>query len=110
MSDDGLNLCVCQPEGPQSQPWTARKQRIVRRANRERQQAIRTMVWAALEAIPRAVQRWNARRHARATLCSMTDYELRDLGVSRTAIEAALRRYEGNPDDYSESDKHPTGI
>ena len=110
MSEDGLNICVRGPQGPTSQPWSARRKRITRRANRERHQAIRTMVWAAITGLARAAWRWNQRRHARATLRSMTDYELRDLGISRTAIEAALRRYEGNPDDYSDSDKHPTDI
>jgi uncharacterized protein YjiS (DUF1127 family) len=110
MPDDGLNICVREPQRPTSQPWIARRKRIVRRANRERHQAIRTMVWAVFTGLARAARRWNERRHARATLRSMTDYELRDLGVSRTAIEAALRRYEGNPDDYSDRDKHPTDI
>jgi uncharacterized protein YjiS (DUF1127 family) len=108
MSDDGLNICVSGPQGPTSQPWSARRKRITRRANRERHQAIRTMVWAAITGLARAAWHWNQRRHARATLRSMTDYELRDLGISRTAIEAALRRYEGNPDDYPDSDQQST--
>jgi uncharacterized protein YjiS (DUF1127 family) len=108
MSDDGLNLCVRVPQPPQ--PWSARRKRITRRANHERHRAIRTMVWVVFAGIAHAVRRWSERRHARATLRSMTDYELRDLGISRTAIEAALRRYEGNLDDGPDSVKHSTGI
>ena len=92
MSDDDLNVCVRSPLGSASQPWIARRKRIAQRANRERHQAIRTMVWAAITGLACAAWRWNEHRHARATLRSMTDYELRDLGVSRTAIEAALPR------------------
>ena len=93
MSDDGSDLCV--RELPRSPPWATRRKRIVRRANRERHQAIRGMVIGAFSALTRALQRWNDRQRARAALLSMTDYELRDIGISRTAMEAAIRRYEG---------------
>jgi uncharacterized protein YjiS (DUF1127 family) len=102
MSEDGFDLRPPRAH-PITLPWITRRKHIVRRANRERRRSIGLMVSGAFAVFAQAFRRWNDRQRSRAALRAMSDYELRDLGVSRTAIDAAIRRYEGNPEDYPDS-------
>jgi uncharacterized protein YjiS (DUF1127 family) len=74
------------------QEWTALRKCIVGRAHEERNRAIRQMVAGTFGVIWRVWRRIRDRQEARATLGSMTDRELWDIGLSRSGIEVAIRR------------------
>jgi uncharacterized protein (DUF1330 family)/uncharacterized protein YjiS (DUF1127 family) len=94
MSDDGFDLLAGNARHLTPLQWTALRKCIVRRAHEERNRAIRQMLVGAFAAIRSAWRRVRCRQEARAELCSMTDRELRDIGLSRSGIEAAIRRNE----------------
>jgi uncharacterized protein YjiS (DUF1127 family) len=91
MSEDGFDPFESDARHLTTQQWTALRKSIVRRAHQERQRAIRHMVADTVRLIWRAWQRIRIRQEARAALGSMTDRELRDMGLSRAGIEAAIR-------------------
>jgi uncharacterized protein YjiS (DUF1127 family) len=92
MSDDGFDLFAGDARHLTPQQWTALRKCIIGRAHEERNRAIRQTVTSASRAIRSAWRRIRCRREARATLRSMTDLELWDMGLSRSGIEAAIRR------------------
>jgi uncharacterized protein YjiS (DUF1127 family) len=73
--------------------WTALRKSFVQRAHEERRRVIRQMFRGAILRIWESIQ---ARRRAREELSSMTDQELRDIGIARSGIEAAIRQDEEN--------------
>jgi uncharacterized protein (DUF1330 family)/uncharacterized protein YjiS (DUF1127 family) len=70
---------------------------IVAAAHAARDRAIRRALTAAVRMIWRGWASIRARHRARSELAAMDDYQLRDIGLARTGIEAAIRR--GRPDD-----------
>jgi len=76
------------------QQWTALRKCIVERAHAERRRAIRRTLAGIWRLIRSGWHHIQVRQEARATLRSMTDRELWDIGVSRSGIEAAIRRHE----------------
>jgi uncharacterized protein YjiS (DUF1127 family) len=92
MSDDGFDPWACDVRHLTPQQWTALRKAIIGRAHAERNRAIRQMVMGAFRALREGWRRRRRRQEARAALCSMTAYELRDIGLSRCGIEAAIRR------------------
>lgn len=72
------------------QQWTAMRQSIVRSAQAERDRMIRSSLRAAVTALRAGWRRLCERQQARASLRAMSDYELRDIGVTRAGIEAAI--------------------
>jgi uncharacterized protein YjiS (DUF1127 family) len=63
---------------------------VIRRAHDERSRAIYQMVAGIFGLIRKVWRRIHIRQEARAALGSMTDRELRDIGLSRSGIEAAI--------------------
>lgn len=94
MSDDGFDPRSYDVRYLTPLQWTARKRSIVERAHAERRRAIRLMFACAFGAVRSACRRMRHRQEARAALRSMTDYELKDIGLARFGIEAAIRRGE----------------
>lgn len=72
--------------------WTALKQCIVQRARAERGRMLRLVAIAAVAALCRGWRRPRERQQARNELRAMSDYELRDIGVTRAGIDAVTRR------------------
>jgi uncharacterized protein (DUF1330 family)/uncharacterized protein YjiS (DUF1127 family) len=73
------------------QQWTATRQSIVRNARAERGRVIRWSVRAAISAWRTGWRRLCERQQARASLRAMSDYDLRDIGITRAGIETAIR-------------------
>ncbi|QDM14633.1 DUF1127 domain-containing protein [Tardiphaga sp. vice352] len=71
--------------------WTALRQAITRSVHIERGRMIRSAVAAGLAAVGAGWRRLCERQQARAALQAMRDVELRDIGVTRAGIEAAIR-------------------
>ena len=71
--------------------WTALRQAITRNVHSERGRMIRSSVAAGLAAVATGWRRFSERQQARAALHAMRDVELRDIGVTRAGIEAAIR-------------------
>lgn len=92
MSDDGFDRFAGDARHLTPQQWTALRKCIVGRAHEERNRAIRQMVAGTFGTIRSAWRRIRCRQEARATLRSMTDRELWDIGLSRSGIEAGIRR------------------
>jgi uncharacterized protein YjiS (DUF1127 family) len=92
MTDDGLEPFAGDARHLTPQEWTALKKYILWRAHEARNRAISQMVAGTFGAIWKVWRRIRIRQEARATLGSMTDRELRDIGLSRSGIEAAIRR------------------
>jgi uncharacterized protein (DUF1330 family)/uncharacterized protein YjiS (DUF1127 family) len=76
------------------QQWTATRQSVIRNARAERDRMMRSSLCAAVTALRTGWHRLCERQQARASLRAMSDYELRDIGVTRAGIEAAVRRNE----------------
>lgn len=72
------------------QQWMAARQAIIRNAHAERNRMIRSGFYAAMVALCAVWRRLCERQQARAELRAMSDYELRDIGVTRAGIEAAI--------------------
>lgn len=94
MPDDGFDLSACDLRNPTPAQRGALRKIIVSRAHQARHRAIRDMVMGVFAAIRSAWRRRRDRQQARQALRSMTDRELRDIGVSRMGIEAAIRTSE----------------
>jgi uncharacterized protein YjiS (DUF1127 family) len=92
MSDDRFDRSACDTRHLTPSQWTALRKSIIVRAHEERNRAIRRMVMAAFAAVRNAWHRMRCRQQARAALRSMTDYELRDIGITRSGIEPAIRQ------------------
>ncbi len=90
MPDDGFDPYACDPRHLTPRQWTALRKGIVARAQEERNRLIRQMVGGIRE-LWRACRRMRLRREARTVLSSMSDRELRDIGISRPGIEGAIR-------------------
>jgi uncharacterized protein (DUF1330 family)/uncharacterized protein YjiS (DUF1127 family) len=71
--------------------WTALRQAFTRNVHIERGRMIRSAVRAAIAAVWAGWRRLNERQQARAALQAMRDVELRDIGITRAGIEAAIR-------------------
>jgi uncharacterized protein (DUF1330 family)/uncharacterized protein YjiS (DUF1127 family) len=74
------------------QQWTATRQSVIRNARAERNRMIRSSLRLAVAALRAGWRRLCERQRARASLRTMSDYELRDIGVTRAGIESAIRR------------------
>ncbi|MEH2480890.1 uncharacterized protein (DUF1330 family)/uncharacterized protein YjiS (DUF1127 family) [Nitrobacteraceae bacterium AZCC 2146] len=94
MSDDGFDPRSYDVRYLTPLQWTARKRSIIERAHAERRRTIRLMFACAIGAVRSACRRMRHRQEARDALRSMTDYELKDIGLARSGIEAAIRRGE----------------
>jgi uncharacterized protein YjiS (DUF1127 family) len=108
MCGDGSDLYAFDQRRPTPREWAALRKRIIARAHEERRQVIRQMVGATCGGIRRV---WRARhrlvdafqkasgpylaRRKRLQelreLSEMSDIELRDIGISRLEIRAAMR-------------------
>ncbi len=73
------------------QQWMATRQTIIRNARAERARMIRAGLRAAFTALRSGWRRVNEQQKARASLRDMSDYDLRDIGVTRAGIETAIR-------------------
>src|SRR5664279_5211651 len=73
------------------QQWMATRQAIIRNARAERGRMIRSSFVAALAALHIGWRRLCDQQQARASLRAMSDYDLRDIGVTRAGIETAIR-------------------
>jgi uncharacterized protein YjiS (DUF1127 family) len=108
MCDEGSGLCASGPRRLTPREWAALRKRIIDRAHEERRQVIRQMagatcggirrVWRAAHwlvgALRKAFGLHLARRKRRQELrelSEMSDIELRDIGISRLEIRAAMR-------------------
>jgi uncharacterized protein YjiS (DUF1127 family) len=108
MCDEGSGLCASGPRRLTPREWVALRKRIIARAHEERRQVIRRMVgatwrgvrrlWRAAHwlvgALRKAFGLYLARRKRRQELrelSEMSDIELRDIGISRLEIRAAMR-------------------
>ncbi len=107
MSDDDFDPCACDPRQLSPHQWAALRKRIVARAQADRTRFIRQIVVGGLRVLWTAWRRMLLRQEARAALRAMSDYELRDIGVTRSDIEGAIRR-EGDAAD--ERERHRYGV
>lgn len=102
MPDDDFDPCACDPRHLTLRQWTALRKFIVARAQADRTRLIGHMVIGGLRALWTAWRRMRLRREARIALASMSDRELRDIGVSRSWIDVAVRRRNVDPlDDWA---------
>ncbi|KAA0078001.1 DUF1330 domain-containing protein [Tardiphaga sp. P9-11] len=76
--------------------WTALKRSVVQRAHAERARMLRSVVIAVVAALRHGWRGLRERQQACDQLRSMSDYELRDIGVTRANIDAVTRH--GNDD------------
>jgi uncharacterized protein YjiS (DUF1127 family) len=105
MSDDGPEIDAYEVRHLSPAQWTALRQGLMRRARDERSRVLRGMVAGLLAAARRAagtlvkavrtaVQRHLARQrrlNELRELSAMDDLGLRDIGISRLEVRAALR-------------------
>jgi uncharacterized protein (DUF1330 family)/uncharacterized protein YjiS (DUF1127 family) len=91
MSDDGFDPRSYDVRYLTQPQWTALRQSIIKRAHADQSRAIRRMFACAFGAVRSACRRMRQRQGARDALRSMTDYELKDIGLARSGIEAAIR-------------------
>jgi uncharacterized protein (DUF1330 family)/uncharacterized protein YjiS (DUF1127 family) len=71
--------------------WTALRRSIIARAHAERARMLRSVAVAVVAALRRGWRGLRERQQARNELRSMSDYELRDIGVTRAGIDAVTR-------------------
>jgi uncharacterized protein (DUF1330 family)/uncharacterized protein YjiS (DUF1127 family) len=76
--------------------WTALKRSIIRGIHVERGRMLRSVAIAVVAALRHGWRCLRERQQARDQLRSMSDYELRDIGVTRAGIDAVIRH--GNDD------------
>lgn len=77
--------------------WTVLRQAITRYVHIERGRMIASTVAAGIAAVRAGWRRLGERQQARAALLAMRDVELRDIGVTRAGIEAAIRHRDTAP-------------
>lgn len=90
MTDNDLDPRAHDARHLTPQQWTAMRQSIVRSAQAERDRMIRSSLCVAVAALSTGWRRLCERQQARASLRAMSDYELRDIGLTRAGIEAAI--------------------
>lgn len=76
--------------------WTALKRSVAQRAHAERAWMLRSVAIAVVAALRHGWRGLRERQQACDQLRSMSDYELRDIGVTRAGIDAVTRH--GNDD------------
>jgi uncharacterized protein YjiS (DUF1127 family) len=108
MSDDGFDLSRCDPRHLTPRQSMRLRKSIIGRAHEARNLVIRHMVMGAFAAILNAWQQIGCRQQARAALRSMSEYELRDIGISRAGIEAAIRQNDTDTNDHRSDLRHST--
>lgn len=108
MCDDGSDLCASDQWCPTPSEWAASRKRIIARARKQRRQVIRQMVgaaWRGIRWVWRATHRLADSFHKASgrylakrkrlqelrDLSAMSDIDLRDIGISRLEIRAAMR-------------------
>lgn len=120
MAPDGFNPDACTIRHLSCREWTVLKKHFIARAHDERTRLLRRcaartvralhLVWRDLrELYATAAQRFLARRRrweALHQLATMTDRELRDIGISRLDIRAAAQSEAASP----RGDGNPSGI
>ena len=98
MADDcGLRAPDARHLSPRQ--WTLLRQTVTRDVHAARGRMIRWAVFATMATFAAGWRRLSARQQARTALHAMCDTELRDIGVSRVGIEAAIRHH---PDDATQ--------
>jgi uncharacterized protein (DUF1330 family)/uncharacterized protein YjiS (DUF1127 family) len=85
--------------------WTALKRSIIQRAHAERARILRSVTMTVVAALRQGWHRLRERQQARDQLRSMSDYELRDIGVTRAGIDAVTRH--GNDDAAQDAPQRP---
>jgi uncharacterized protein (DUF1330 family)/uncharacterized protein YjiS (DUF1127 family) len=108
MLDDGFDLRACDGRLLTQPQWTARRRCITERANAARHRAIRRAAVRAFETVQNFFRQLQRRQKARGELHSMSDYELKDLGLARSGIEAAIRRGNRDAGAAKTSEPHQT--
>ena len=100
MPCDGFDPFAADSRHLSPQQWTALRKYYVSRAEEERKRIFRRMGAAFARALWRA---WKHLRRlkARSELYAMTERELRDIGLSRSGIEAATSQVEAEPEPAS---------
>jgi uncharacterized protein YjiS (DUF1127 family) len=97
MPEDGFDPFAADSRHLSPQQWTALRKYVVSRAEEERKRVIRQMGAAFAGALWSAWNRLRRLRRARSELYAMTERELRDIGLSRSGIEAAISQIEAEP-------------
>jgi len=98
MPEDGFDWSGGDARHLTPQQWTELRKSIVAGAHEERSRAITAIVSRMFRAARRLWRSIRIRAEARAALRAMTDHELRDIGLSRSGIEAAIRGRERDTD------------
>lgn len=77
--------------------WDLLRRSIIRQIHAERGQMIRAMVGGAAAVVRATWRRLHERQQASAALHAMSDHELRDIGLARSGIKAAIRHQSVTP-------------
>ena len=96
MPCDGFDPFTADSRHLSPQQWIALRKYFVGQA-KERKRVIRQMGAAFARALWSAWKRLRRLREARSELYAMTERELRDIGLSRSGIEAAISQIEAEP-------------
>jgi len=96
MPCDGFDPFTADSRHLSPQQWIALRKYFVGQA-KERKRVIRQMGAAFAGALWSAWKRLRRLREARSELYAMTERELRDIGLSRSGIEAAISQIEAEP-------------
>ena len=96
MPYDGFDPFTADSRHLSPQQWIALRKYFVGQA-KERKRVIRQMGAAFARALWSAWKRLRRLREARSELYAMTERELRDIGLSRSGIEAAISQIEAEP-------------
>jgi uncharacterized protein YjiS (DUF1127 family) len=97
MPYDGFDPFTADSRHLSPQQWTALRKYFVGQAEEERKRVIRQTGAAFAGALWSAWKRLRRLREARSELYAMTERELRDIGLSRSGIEAAISQIEAEP-------------
>jgi uncharacterized protein YjiS (DUF1127 family) len=97
MPCDGFDPFTADSRHLSPQQWIALRKYFVGQAEKERKRVIRQMGAAFASALWSAWKRLRRLREARSELNAMTERELRDIGLSRSGIEAAISQIEAEP-------------
>jgi uncharacterized protein YjiS (DUF1127 family) len=97
MPCDGFDPFTADSRHLSPQQWIALRKYFVGQAEKERKRVIRQMGAAFASALWSAWKRLRRLREARSELYAMTERELRDIGLSRSGIEAAISQIEAEP-------------
>lgn len=96
MTENRCDRCSCDPRHLTLLQWTTMKRSIIAGAHDARGTMMRSAVAAAVRWVSVGWQRIHEGQRARAALRVMSDYELRDIGMTRLGIEALVRRGDGD--------------